>query len=323
MCTGIRLIASNGDVVYARTLEFDTPLPPALSFVPRGQWFVGMTASGADGLKWQNAHAFGGSLPGFSEFTAATDANRNKCIAIWQVVPYVLGNFATCAEVRNAVERSDFIVSDALFPFPGKPGLLPLQLRVGDKSGDSIVLEWHKAGQPPQIYDCKTGIVTNMPDYEWHVNNWKRYEHLSPYNPEPIHAGSQNYKSTVGLGYMGMPGGSNSADRFVRASLYARDAYPGEDGESTVWAAWHVMNMFDIPPGVLRNVDAETKAESAEYNLWTCVADTKNLVYHFRTFTDNGIFEIDLKKMDPAGPKRLQSMAAGGKVRRTIPVFSA
>ncbi|KAI9031128.1 nucleophile aminohydrolase [Hyaloraphidium curvatum] len=353
MCTGIRLIASNGDVVYARTLEFDTPLPAALSYVPRGQSFVGVTASGEDGRKWKNAHAFGGSvfksemngvnidggddgmnehglvcgifnLPGFTEFTRVTDANRDKCIAIWQVVPYILGNFKTCAEVRKAVAESDFVVADTLFPFPGTPAILPNHCRVGDASGDTIVLEWHKAGELPQVYHSETGVITNSPDYQWQVNNWNRFKHLSPYNPSgPIHPGSQDYKLTMGNGYVGMPGGSNPPDRFVRASLYARDTYPGEDGESAVWIAWHVMNLFDIPPGVMRNIEAETKTESTEYNLWTCIADTKNFVYYFRGFYDNGIFEIDFKKMDATGPKRLQSMAAAGKARRTIPVFTA
>ena len=351
MCTGIRMTARNGDVVYARTLEFDTPLPAALSYVPRGQSFVGMTTSGEDGLTWTNAYAFGGSvfkseingvmidggddamnehglvcgifnLPGFTEFSPATDANRDKCIAIWQVATYILGNFTTCAEVRDAVSRGDFVVADTLFPFPGTPGILPNHCRVGDASGDTIVLEWHTANQPPAVYDSETGIVTNAPDYDFQVNNWKRFSHLSPYNPSgPFHAGSQDYKLTMGNGYVGMPGGSNPPDRFVRASLYARDAYTGDDGESTAWIAWHVMNLFDVPPGIMRNIDAATKAESTEYNLWTCVADTKNLVYYFRSFTDNAIFEIDFTKLDPTGPQRLESMAAAGEARRTIPVF--
>ena len=33
MCTGIRLTADNGDVVYARTMEFDTPLPECIGSV--------------------------------------------------------------------------------------------------------------------------------------------------------------------------------------------------------------------------------------------------------------------------------------------------
>jgi len=50
MCSGIRLTADNGDVVYARTMEFDTPLPECIGHFPRGQAFVGDTSSGTDGI---------------------------------------------------------------------------------------------------------------------------------------------------------------------------------------------------------------------------------------------------------------------------------
>jgi hypothetical protein len=44
------------------------------------------------------------------------------------------------------------------------------------------------------------------------------------------------------------------------------------------------------------------------------------MVYYLSSFYDNGTFEIDFKKMDPTG-MQLESMAAAGKARRTIPVF--
>ena len=118
MCTGIRLTADNGDVIYARTMEFDTPLPECVGYFPRGQKFVGDTSSGTDGMQWTNKYAFGGNvliaggkhslgsdgmnekglvagvfnLPGFTEFSPVSDGNRDKAIASWQVVLYLLGN---------------------------------------------------------------------------------------------------------------------------------------------------------------------------------------------------------------------------------------
>ena len=62
MCTGIRLTADNGDVVYARTMEFDTPLPECIGYFPRGQEFLGDTSSGTDGMRWTNDYAFGGNV---------------------------------------------------------------------------------------------------------------------------------------------------------------------------------------------------------------------------------------------------------------------
>lgn len=352
MCTGIRLIAKNGDVVYARTLEFDTPLPAIVGYMPRGQSFRGTTPTGSDGLEWTNEYAYAGNLgendfggqviiggadlmnehgvvcgcfnlPGYTEFAAVTDANRSRIVASWEVPSLVVGKYKSTAEARKAIEVGDFIVGATPFPFPGKPGQFPQHIRIGDASGETIVVEWHAADQPPTIYEAPTGIVTNLPAYDFHEVNMRQFTHLSPYNPAgPFSEGSQDYKQTMGDGYLGMPGGSSSPDRFIRASLYARDTYTGDTGEDTAWVAWNIMNNFDLPPGVLRNIDADTKAESSEYALWTGVADTKNLVYYFRSHTDNGIYEIDLKKMDPNGPKRLEDARPNSVTRHTIPVFA-
>jgi choloylglycine hydrolase len=74
-------------------------------------------------------------------------------------------------------------------------------------------------------------------------------------------------------GYLGLPGGSNSPAHFIRASVYSRDAYPGKTGADSVWTAWHVMNCFDVPRGILRNV-ASDAVESCEFALYIGVADT-------------------------------------------------
>lgn len=328
MCTGIRLTAGNGDVVYARTMEFDTPLPECIGYFPRGQQFAGETTSGIDGKKWTNEYAFGGNvliaggthslgsdginekglvagvfnLPGFTEFSSVSAANRDKAIASWQLVLYILGTCATTDEAEAALLSGDVVVVDTDFPFtPTTKGQLPLHLRVGDTSGKTIICEWHTPDQPPTILESPSGCVTNPPRFEFHLNNWERFKSLSPYNPAgPITPGSQDYKITMGNGYVGMPGGSNSPDRFIRASLYARDSYLAATGADAVWTAWHVMNNFDLPRGILRNV-TDTGVESTEYTLWTSVADTKNLKYYYRVYENPAIFELDLTAQNPTG----------------------
>ncbi|MCB0939414.1 MAG: linear amide C-N hydrolase [Mycobacterium sp.] len=329
MCTGIRLTATNGEVVYARTMEFDTQLPGLIGYFPRGQEFVGDTSTGTDGMKWTNKYAFGGNaailggshslgsdginekglvagvfnLPGFTEFSPVTDANRHTAIASWQVVLYLLGTCATTDEAQAALLSGEVVVVDTEFPFtPTTKGQLPLHLRVGDSGGRTIVCEWHTPNQPPTITESPNGCLTNPPGFDFHLNNWEHYKSLSPYNPsDPITAGgSQAYKITLGNGYVGMPGGSNSPDRFIRASLYQRDAYAAATGADAVWTAWHVMNNFDVPRGIMRTV-TDTGVESTEYTLWTSVADTKNLKYYFRVYENPAIYELDLSGQDPAG----------------------
>lgn len=347
MCTGIRLKADNGEVVYARTMEFDVPLPECIGYFPRGQQFVGDTSSGTDGMQWTNIYAFGGNvliaggthslgsdginekglvagvfnLPGFTEFSPVSDDNRHKAIASWQVVLYILGNCATTDEAEAVLLSGDVVIVDTDFPFtPTTKGQLPLHLRVGDAGGRTIICEWHTPNQPPTILESPSGCVTNLPRFEFHLNNWEHYKSLSPFNPAgPITAGgSQDYKITMGNGYVGMPGGSNSPDRFIRASLYARDSYTNATGAEAVWTAWHVMNNFDLPRGILRNV-TDSGVESTEYTLWTSVADTKNLKYYYRVYENPAIYELDLNAQDPTGTSVLTDDRPSGDPIVTVP----
>lgn len=342
------MTADNGDVIYARTMEFDTPLPECVSYFPRGQGFVGDTSSGTDGLRWTNRYAFGGNvliagdvhslgsdginekglvagvfnLPGFTEFSPVSNDNRDRAIASWQLVLYLLGTCATTDEAEAALLSGDVIVVDTDFPFtPTTKGQLPVHLRVGDASGRTIVCEWHTPNQPPTILESPSGCITNPPRFEFHLNNWEHYKSLSPYNPSgPISgSGSQDYKITMGNGYVGMPGGSNSPDRFIRANLYARDSYAGATGADAVWTAWHVMNNFDLPRGILRNV-TDKGVESTEYTLWTSVADTRNLKYYYRVYQNPAVYELDLNAQDPSGTQVLTDNRPSGSSAATIPV---
>jgi choloylglycine hydrolase len=56
-CTGIRLIAADGTVVYARTLEFGIHLKSDAILVPRGYSRMGTTPDGKPGKRWTSKYA--------------------------------------------------------------------------------------------------------------------------------------------------------------------------------------------------------------------------------------------------------------------------
>ena len=71
-----------------------------------------------------------------------------------------------------------------------------------------------------------SGCVTNPPGFDFHLNNWGT---TNPLPVQPVRSDHGRRLSDLqdhrqGNGYVGMPGGSNSPDRFIRASLYSRDA---------------------------------------------------------------------------------------------------
>ncbi len=56
-CTGIRLIAEDGTVIHARTMEFAIDIHSDVIMVPRGYVRTGTTPDGKEGLKWKAKYA--------------------------------------------------------------------------------------------------------------------------------------------------------------------------------------------------------------------------------------------------------------------------
>src|SRR5213080_5264581 len=56
-CTGIRLIAEDGTVIHARTMEFAIDIHSDVMMVPRGYARTGTTPDGKEGLKWKAKYA--------------------------------------------------------------------------------------------------------------------------------------------------------------------------------------------------------------------------------------------------------------------------
>src|SRR5262249_12417670 len=153
--------------------------------VPRGFARMGVTPDGKSGLKWNSKYASlgadGEGLPylfdGLNEkglavgtfyFPVTADympyraADAARTIAPWQVVSYLLENFATVDEVRQNI--SNVVVANV--EFPGW-GVVPVHYAVYDASGKTIVIEYSDGKL--HVFDDPLGVVTNSPAFDWHM----------------------------------------------------------------------------------------------------------------------------------------------------------
>jgi choloylglycine hydrolase len=160
-CTGIRLVAKDGTVVYARTLEFGIDLQSEVLMVPRGYARTGTTPDGKEGLKWKAKYASvglnGAGLPilfdGLNErglaagmfyfptsagYMPYTAGDAGKAMAQWEVGSWILENFATVEEVKANIGN---IVVPAVV-FSGWGFAPEAHYVVHDASGKSIVIEY-------------------------------------------------------------------------------------------------------------------------------------------------------------------------------------
>ncbi len=315
-CTGIRLIAEDGTVVHARTMEFAIDIHSDVIMVPRAYARVGTTPDGKEGLKWKAKYASVGAngvglpvlfdglnerglaagtfyFPTSAGYMPYTAADAGKTIAQWEVGSWILENFASVEEVKANI--GNIVVPAVVF---GGWGFAPeAHYIVHDASGKSIVIEY--VGGKLNIHDNPLGVITNSPTFDWHMTNLRNYLNFSMSNAPPVQLGSIKLLPTgQGSGMLGLPGDFTPPSRFVRAVAFSQSVFKPKTGDDAVLEAFHVLNQFDIPKGAAREHEKDEHGNVlADYTIWTSANDLKAKRFYFRTYENSQIRMVDLMKM--------------------------
>lgn len=329
-CTGIRLTAEDGTVVYARTLEFNIDLDSNVIMVPRGYARSGTTPDGENGLKWTSRYASIGAngvgLPflfdGVNEKGLAAGmfyfpttagymrykvAEASKTIAPWEVGSWILENFATVEEVKQKIGG----VAVAAVVFKQWGFVPPAHYVVHDASGKSIVIEYVEGKL--HVYDNVIGVMTNSPAFDWHMSNLRNYLNFSLTDAPAVEVGGLKLTGFgQGTGMLGMPGDFTPPSRFVRAVAYSTAVLPSKTGEEAVLQAFHILNNFDIPKGSSRELQETAHGNiMADHTIWISVSDLRAKRFYFRTYENSQIRSVDLMKM-PVDSKNITSISMKG-----------
>src|SRR6266571_3306875 len=336
-CTGITLIAEDGTVVHARTMEFAIDIHSDVMMIPRGYARTGSTPDGKEGLKWRAKYASVGlngvGLPvlfdgvnekglaagtfyfptsaGYMPYTA-TDAG--KTIAQWEVGSWLLENFASVEEVKSNI--GNIVVPAVVF---GGWGFAPeAHYIVQDASGKTIVIEY--VGGKLNVHDNPLGVVTNSPAFDWHMTNLRNYLNFSMTNAPPVQLGSVKLLPTgQGSGMLGLPGDFTPPSRFVRAVAFSQSVFKPRTGEDTIVEAFHVLNQFDIPKGAAREHEKDEHGNIlADYTIWTSAIDLKTKRLYFRTYESSQIRMVDLMKMNLDAKDVVKISTSGGEVIKSV-----
>ena len=314
-CTAILIKAKDGTPVYGRTLEYAIAIQPDLVVVPRNYHYVATRPAGMPGISWTSRYAMvgvmsfgqpfvsdgmnekglaGGGLylPGFVGYAPAKGANPQSSLAPWEFLTWVLTNFATVQEVKEAVANNTISIID--LPAPIVNFILPLHFALSDATGASIVIE--SIGGKLKVYDNPVGVLTNSPTFDWQLTNLRNYIKLSPVDATNLTINGQSFAPLgQGSGMLGIPGDPTPPSRFVRAVAYVMSAKPVDNGPETVRLAEHIMNNFDIPIGYISSSDVNGQLE---YTQWTAFADLRAKKYYIKSYQDEVLRSVDLMSFD-------------------------
>ena len=316
-CTGIILTASNGDVVYGRTQEWGAfDLKSRVMIVPTGIELTSTMPDGAPGLQWTsrfgvvaidaveqpviidglNTEGLATGLlyhPDFAEYAPFDPAARDRALAPIDVATYLLTNFASVPEVRAGMADID-VVDVAMDVLGFAP---PIYLMVTDSTGERIVIEF--LGGETTIFDAPLGVMTNAPEYDWHLTNLRNYVNLSPVAVEPRAVGELDLTPLgVGSGMIGLPGDFTPPSRFVRAVAFTQSGRETVDGPDAVTELFRVLDNFNVPLPALGDPEAAGIEGMVSATQWTTALDVTNRRFHYHSAHNRRVRQIDLTTLD-------------------------
>ncbi len=249
-CTGIRLVAKDGTIIYARTMECGADLKSNLIVVPRGRPYAGTTPTGAPGLRWTTQYGFVGPniydqpyvCDGLNEkglalgnfvFTGSVgyqkpdEDHAGRAIACYEVAVYLLG---TCANVQEAIAALDAVRVCAVDMEPYNY-LGALHYIIHDAEGNCAVIEY--VGGRLNVHRNPLGVITNAPTFDWHMTNLRNYIHLSAENAPPVVLAGETFAGFgQGTGMLGLPGDFTPPSRFIRAVVFTQVMLPSDTVQS-------------------------------------------------------------------------------------------
>ena len=312
-CTAIRLTAGDSGVVVGRTMEFGVDVQSDIVVVPAGSKLTSSLPDKAQGIQYTNKYGIVGAnfmnkhmvvdgmnekglyvgalyLPGYASYPEGTPENAAKSMAPEDYTAWLLGNFSTVAEIKEDYNKV-ILVQNPQKEIGGQS--FPGHFLITDSTGASIVIE--PTDKTLKLFENPLGVLTNSPSFDWHMTNLSNYTNLSAVNVKPLDFSGTKIKTFgQGSGLVGLPGDYTPPSRLVRAVAFSQAAVKLPTATETVPQVFHIMNAFDIPYGSIQ--DKHESGIHYDYTVWTIVADLKNLHYAFKTYKDQSIRTIDVKK---------------------------
>ena len=312
-CTGIALTARDGSRVVARTVEWAaTPMECGYVVAPRGHEHQSYTPEGLNGLKYKGIYGYVGIyteyepfvvegvnetglsaglffFPNYGEYAPYNKAAASKTLCDMQFVSWVLSQFSTIDQLKDAIDDVDLVTLD------NKIGAV--HWRICEPGGRMVVLEIVKG--VPHFYENTLGVLTNAPGFMWHMTNLNNYVNLQPGSApdNTIKQGITLQPLGHGSGMLGLPGDFTSPSRFVRATFFQTTAPVWETGFETVVQAFHILNNFDIPIGS-QHARADIPKGLPSATQFTSATDQTAMKFYYRTAWNSNIRCIDLMDID-------------------------
>ena len=205
-------------------------------------------------------------------------------IAAFELIPWVLGQCGDLAQARALLSDTAILGDDFSDTLP----CARLHWMIADRTGAVVAEPMHDG---LKIYENPFGVMTNAPDFPYHINRLSELMNVSPYPPKNrIFPSAELVSYSRGSGAFGTPGDFSSASRFIRAAFASAHTAHGKTKSDEISRFFHIMDTVAQPSGCA--VTEEGKPISTVY---TSCADTETATYYFTTYGCRRIRSVALK----------------------------
>ena len=212
---------------------------------------------------------------------------KNKInLAPYEFILYILGNFKSVQEVKEII--NDINITN--IPFNNLP-LTELHWMISDDK-ECIVVEQVKEGL--KVYDNEIGVLTNNPQFSYHLTNINNYIDLSTKNKKNTFSNKINLNNySEGMGAFGLPGDNSSTSRFIRASFNKLNSVSNNDEESSITQFFHILDSVSMVRG-----SVITEGNNYDITIYSSCMNTTKGIYYYKTYNNNQITAIKLNSVN-------------------------
>lgn len=295
MCTAITLNTQSGNFFLARTMDFSYDIVPQLIIMPRshtwsgalegvtltntyrfmglGQAMDGLLAF-FDGINEEGFAAAALFFAGYARYEHSPVRSPSGTISSVDFLHYILGQCGSVSELPSLLKNVK--ISGIKDPMTGS--VSPLHWIAADKSGACVVIESTERGV--ELLHDSIGVMTNSPDWHWHMTNLRSYMEVSPVQTEKaVWGGVPLTPFGQAGGTMSLPGGFTSPERFVRAAYLKTHVPTPENSKMAAVECFNVLANVAIPKGAVI-----TSRGTYDYTRYTAVIDLNALEYFYKTY---------------------------------------
>ena len=304
MCTALSIESNENHHFFGRNMDLAYHFNESVIFIPKNYKNVNKATGNllpckyaiigmgtiidnhlamSDGMNEKGLGCAALNFAGYAYFEDKIVEGKNN-ITPYDFMYWILANYETVDEVKSAMKDVELIS----IPINENTPVSMLHWMIADKNGNSIVIEKTKNGIA--IYDNPVGVMTNNPEFHWHLTNLNEYLYLNPNHPKDVTWNKKNLTALgVGAGTLGIPGDFASVSRFIRIAYLRANMPEINDDEAAVTQFFNMLDYVKMVKGAVITQDG-----MLDLTTYSCCMNLEKGIYYYKNYYNNRINVVEM-----------------------------